>query len=81
MGHSWGSLLAQDYIAQWGNGLRGVILTGTNGKQSFIIRKLGPILAKNEVKKIGANTPSPTLDKLSFGAYNKPYEPAPTKFE
>jgi alpha-beta hydrolase superfamily lysophospholipase len=81
IGHSWGALLAQDYIARYGTEIKGVILSGANGKQSFIISKLGPMLAKNEVKKIGADTPSPFLDKMTFGAFNKPYEPAPTKFE
>ena len=57
--HSWGSLLAQDYISQFGSEIRGVVLSGTNGKQPWIIRKLGPILAKKEVKKIGHDTPSP----------------------
>jgi alpha-beta hydrolase superfamily lysophospholipase len=81
IGHSWGSLLGQDYIQQWSTSIKGVILSGTNGKQSFIVRLFGPILAKKEVKKIGADTPSPFLDKMTFGAFNKPYEPAATKFE
>ncbi|MGD0451719.1 MAG: alpha/beta hydrolase [Candidatus Bathyarchaeia archaeon] len=81
IGHSWGSFLAQDYISQFGKEIKGVILTGTNGKQSFIIRKIAPIMIAREIKKIGADTRSPYLDKLTFGAYNKPFEPAPTKFE
>jgi alpha-beta hydrolase superfamily lysophospholipase len=81
IGHSWGSLLGQDYISQFGAEIKGCILSGTNGKQPWIIRKLGPLLANREVKKIGANTQSPFLDKMTFGAFNKPYEPAPTKFE
>ncbi|MHA2037344.1 MAG: alpha/beta hydrolase [Promethearchaeota archaeon] len=31
LGHSWGSFLSQDYIQQWGNKLKGVLLTGTTG--------------------------------------------------
>jgi alpha-beta hydrolase superfamily lysophospholipase len=81
IGHSWGSFLAQDYISQFGKEIKGVILTGTNGKQSFIIRKIAPFMIAREIKKIGADARSPYLDKLTFGAYNKPYEPAPTKFE
>lgn len=81
IGHSWGSFLAQDYISHFGKEIKGVILTGTNGKQSFVIRKIGPFLIAREIRKIGADARSPSLDKLTFGAYNKPYEPAPTKFE
>ncbi|MFH1313059.1 MAG: alpha/beta hydrolase, partial [Candidatus Eisenbacteria bacterium] len=29
IGHSWGSLLAQDYIEQWGSEIKGIILSGT----------------------------------------------------
>ena len=81
IGHSWGSYLAQDYISQFGSEIKGVILSGTNGKPSFILRTFAPFTISREIKKIGADARSPTLDKLTFGAYNKPYEPAPTKFE
>ncbi len=81
IGHSWGSLMGQDYIQQWGSGLTGCVLSGSSGKQPFIITLLGKLLAEREVKKIGAETPSPFLDKMTFGAFNKPYEPAKTKFQ
>ncbi|MFX1489109.1 MAG: alpha/beta hydrolase, partial [Promethearchaeota archaeon] len=32
IGHSWGAFIAQDYIQEWGNEIRGCILSGTNGK-------------------------------------------------
>jgi alpha-beta hydrolase superfamily lysophospholipase len=79
--HSWGSLLAQDYIEQWGDEIRGVVLSGTNGAQPFMTVFFGGIIAKMQLRKLGADTPSALLDKLTFGSYNKPYEPAPTKFE
>jgi len=81
MGHSWGSLLAQDYIEQWGPGLKGIILSGTNGKQPFIVRTMAPFLANREMKKRGPDAPSELLGNLAFKGYNKPYEPAPTDFE
>jgi len=81
MGHSWGSLLAQDYIEQWGSGLKGIILSGTNGKQPFIVRTMAPFLANREMKKRGPDAPSELLGNLAFKGYNKPYEPAPTDFE
>ncbi len=79
--HSWGSLLAQDYIEQWGSEFKGVVLSGTNGAQPFLTVFAGGIIAKMQLKKLGAEVQSELLDKLTFGSYNKPYEPAPTKFE
>lgn len=79
--HSWGSLLAQDYIEQWGSVINGVILSGTNGKQPFIVRTMAPFLAKRQMKKLGPDAPSELLSGLAFKGYNKPFEPAPTEFE
>ena len=81
MGHSWGSLLAQDYIEQWGGGIKGIILSGTNGKQPFIVRTMAPFIANRQMKKLGPDAPSDLLSNLAFKGYNKPYEPAPTDFE
>jgi len=81
IGHSWGSLLAQDYIEQWGSEIKGIILSGTNGKQPFIVRTMAPFIANRQMKKLGPDAPSDLLSKLAFKGYNKPYEPAPTEFE
>ncbi|MCU0845668.1 MAG: alpha/beta hydrolase [Spirochaetes bacterium] len=81
VGHSWGSMLGQDYIEQWGRDLEGAVLVGTNAKQPFTTLFFGGMLARMQLKKLGPDTPSELLDKLTFGSYNKPYEPAPTKFE
>ncbi len=77
-GHSWGSYLSQDYIQQHGGGLKGVVLCGTTGKQTFLVQKMGPVLAKSQGKKIGVDTPSDFLYKMTFKAYNKKFEPSPT---
>jgi len=77
-GHSWGSYLVQDYMQQFGGELKGVVLSGSAGKQSFLIQKLGPVLARSQVKKIGADTPSDFLYKMTFKAFNKKFEPSPT---
>lgn len=77
-GHSWGSYLSQDYMQQFGGEVKGVVLCGSTGKQTFLVQKLGPALAKMQAKKIGADTPSPFLYKMTFKAYNKKFEPSPT---
>ena len=80
LGHSWGSLMGQDYIQQWGNEIKGVILSGTNGSQSKLLLFLGTLIAKSQLKK-GPEKRNEKLDQMTFGAFNKPYEPAETKFQ
>src|SRR5690625_4678230 len=79
-GHSMGSFLTRRYIQLFQNNLAGVILSGT-GKDKGLIGKIGLLIAKLEVKRRGARTPSPFLDKLTFGNYNKKFKPTRTKFD
>src|SRR5271157_2391965 len=78
IGHSWGSLLLQDYIQQFGKDIKGVVLSGASGAQPFIVQKLGPFLTKQQIKKHGADTPSDFSYNLTFKAYNKKFLPSPT---
>lgn len=80
LGHSWGSLMGQDYIQKWGDEIKGVILSGSNGTQSKLLIFLGTLIAKSQLKK-GPEKRNEKLDQMTFGAYNKPYEPAETKFQ
>ncbi len=81
LGHSWGSFLSQAYIQQWGNELKGAILSGTNGHMPKLLLVLGKMLAKGDMKKKGPDAPGDKMDKMSFGKYNKMFEPAKTKFD
>jgi alpha-beta hydrolase superfamily lysophospholipase len=82
MGHSWGSFLAQDYIEQWGEELKGVILSGTTGGEPpWLVRRFGPKMIKKELEKVGPMAPSPTLFKQVFKPYNKRFKFGPTGFE
>lgn len=78
-GHSMGSFIARRYIQKYRNGLAGVILSGTTGNPG-LLGKVGKWLAKREMKKLGKRTPSPLMDKLIFGSYNKGFEAAKNKF-
>lgn len=80
LGHSMGSFLTQQYISLYGAGLQGVILSGSSGKQGFILN-IGIILAKLVMVLRGAQTPSPFLDQLTFGGYNNHFKPNRTKFD
>ncbi len=81
LGHSWGSFMTQAYIQQWGSELKGAILSGTNGHMPKLLLVLGKMLAKGDMKKKGPNAPGEKMDKMSFGKYNKSFEPAKTKFD
>lgn len=81
IGHSWGSLMAQDYIQQWGNNLKGVILSGTNGYMDVKLLEVGQILLKKHLKKSGPKYRDEQAKDMTFGTYNKPFEPAETKFQ
>jgi alpha-beta hydrolase superfamily lysophospholipase len=79
-GHSMGSFLAQQYIALYGHSIQGVILSGTGGKPGPLLH-FGIHLAKREMKKNGPRSRSQTLTDLTFGAYNKTFQPARTPFD
>lgn len=79
-GHSMGSMLSQMFIALYGNELKGVILSGTTGRQGFILN-LGIFMAKRQVIKIGVKKPSETMNKMTFASYNKEFTPTRTAFD
>lgn len=79
-GHSMGSFLAQRYISHYGDNIQGVILSGTSGDQGFVLN-IGISIAKREVAKKGPKARSPRLNNLSFGSYNKKFEPSRTEFD
>jgi len=80
LGHSMGSFLTRRYIQRYGNQVDGVILSGTGGDKG-LLGKIGLLFAKWERKRIGPRTPSPLLNKLTFGNYNKNFTPVRTEFD
>ena len=71
--HSMGSLITRAYLQRHGAGLAGVVLSGTAGDPGPA-RLAGLVAAHLEARLRGRRTPSPTLDKLIFGSFNKPFE-------
>lgn len=78
--HSMGSFLAQRYIQLYGGDLAGVILSGTNGKPPWLVN-VGIVVAKTLMTLKGKKADGKLLDKLTFGSYNRPFEPADTPFD
>ncbi len=80
MGHSMGSFLARRYIQKYSHSIKGVIISGTAGSPG-IAGEIGKQIAKWEIRIKGAKTPSPLLDRLSFGSFNKGIVNSKTKFD
>lgn len=80
LGHSMGSFLVQKYMALFGHTVNGVILSGTNGKQSPLIH-FAITIALREIRKRGETAKSPTLNQLLFRNYNKNLTPKRTDFD
>ena len=84
LGHSMGSMLAQQYIQHWGSGLDGVILSGTASALQPGAEGLSERVAAAIVRE-GADAPSMDFAML-FAEFNEPFvsgaaEPGPTGFE
>ncbi len=79
-GHSMGSFLAQGYIARWGGELKGAILSGAAGPADFMAL-IGQGVAYLEKLRVGATGRSNLLNTLSFGSFNKQFQPARTAFD
>ncbi|WP_032121392.1 alpha/beta hydrolase [Clostridium amazonitimonense] len=79
-GHSMGSFLSQRYLQIYPEELSGLILCGSNGKPKTIV-SLGKGLAKMEMKRQGPKEKSDLMNKLSFGSFNKHFEPTRTEFD
>lgn len=81
LGHSMGSFLAQEFMLRHGAELSAVVLSATSGKPPPIA-SVGRLLARLERLRVGPRAPSPLLQALSFGAFNKPFKDGgPTQFE
>ncbi len=73
-GHSWGSFLTQDFVQRWGDEVKGIILSGSAGKQDILGVLI--LIAKLQIKKHGFDTPAGLIYKLGVEPLNKAFEPA-----
>ena len=79
LGHSMGSFMSQLYITRYNN-LDGLILSGST--KASAIAKIGAVLAKVLCAFSRDKTkPSPFMNDMAFGAYNKAFPDARTDFD
>ena len=80
MGHSLGSFFVQSFLYTYPGVVDAAVLSGTNGDPGPLAVG-GLAAAKLERLRMGKRGRSALLDKLSFGAFNKPFEPVRTGFD
>lgn len=79
LGHSYGSFLAQRYLELYADTLTGCILSGTAYMKGALVG-MGKLVAGLQRALIGGDKTGKLIDKLSFGAYNKPFEAQGQRF-
>lgn len=79
-GHSMGSFMGQQYLYEHGATIGGAVLCASNGKPPPIAA-LGRLIARVERLRLGKRGTSALITKMSFGAFNKRFEPARTEFD
>jgi alpha-beta hydrolase superfamily lysophospholipase len=77
-GHSMGSFMAQQYIQNWGEGLAGVILSGSTGVS--LVDESAIKMAEQAMQGDAADQPSELFMGL-FASVNAPFEPVKTPFD
>ena len=80
MGHSMGSFLSQGFITLYGNEIDGCILSGTGLNRGALLGVARLIAALGCTFK-GQKRPTPMMNSMSFGAFNKAFEPNRTAFD
>ncbi len=79
-GHSGGSFHAQRLVGETPGLLDALVLSGSNGAPPPIAAA-GRVIARIERARVGRRSGSALLQKLSFGDYNRSFEPNRTEFD
>jgi alpha-beta hydrolase superfamily lysophospholipase len=77
LGHSMGSFLGRFFVAEHSDALAGAAFSGSNGKPPTMAA-VGRLIARIERLRFGPRGKSGLLNRLMFGEFNRPFEPART---
>ncbi len=80
LGHSMGSALAQSYIQNWGDELKGVLLTGATGEPLKLPTGFDIESVQRQIEEKGLDATAEEFTELTK-AFNEPFKPAKTGFE
>ena len=78
LGHSMGSFILQQLLFEHPSDMIAAGLSGSNGKPPPIA-KVGRLIARVERARLGRSNPSPILQKMTIGDYNKAFAPNRTE--
>ncbi|MEG2897073.1 MAG: alpha/beta hydrolase [Eubacterium sp.] len=81
LGHSMGSIVVRSCLIEFGNFYNGAVIVGTTLGVNSFMRKIGETIALFEIRKYGPTHPSTLLEKISFGNYNKNFNPNRTAYD
>lgn len=77
LGHSMGSFLLRQYLTMYADGLAGAVIMGT-GYQPYPVLAFGQLICKMIAGAKDWKFRSEFVNGLSFGAFNKKFEPSET---
>ena len=80
LGHSMGSFVLRTHLIRYPGVSNGAIIMGT-GQMPQLILKGGILVARLEGSRVGEDQPSPLVNKMAFGPYNKPFAPNRTSYD
>jgi len=79
LGHSYGSFISQRFLELHSADVKAVVLSGTAYMKNSLI-SLGKWIASLQKAILGPDKTGKLINKMSFGAYNKPFESQGQKF-
>lgn len=74
LGFSLGSFLLREYLNDYSYTLDGAIIMGTGYQPSMVLSMIITVV-KGEMIRVGYDYTSPLIQELSFGTYNKKFQP------
>jgi len=80
LGHSMGATMARQLMAEHGDALAGVVLSGSSG-QPVPLAIAGRMIARVERLRLGARGRSFLIRALTFDTFNARFRPARTRFD
>ena len=80
LGHSMGSFMVQQYMAEHGDTIVGAALSATNGPPGAL-GKIGQLVTRLEKLRLGPKGHSPVMAGMTFKAFNKQFVPNRTEFD
>jgi alpha-beta hydrolase superfamily lysophospholipase len=80
LGHSMGATLARQLMAEHGDALAGVILSGSSGQPNALAQS-GRLTARMDSLRLGPHGKSRLIQSLTFDAFNKRFQPSRTPFD